>query len=125
MRARARKCTLAGTNKGPPVFVDEFSGAAQYRQLDLRFALAAQHRDSVLAGFHDLHPGRGTVHPVIEIASLPGDAQSHPAFEQANDFVRLKIDDGVVVGVERTPVGKEDLDSSGLRSHAVASEERH
>jgi hypothetical protein len=37
----------------------------------------------------------------------------------------LKVDDRVVVGVQRTAIRKEDFDAAGLRAHAIPGQQGH
>jgi hypothetical protein len=87
--------------------------------------VAPQQGEAVLARLGDLRPCAGAVEPIGDVALPPGNREPHAAVEDADQFVRLKINRREVIEVERAAVRKQDFDTACFRSHAVPSEKRH
>jgi hypothetical protein len=120
-----RECAFAREQLGGSIVVHEIGCASQHGELDLRAALAAEHRDAIFTWPPHLDPCRRRIDAIANLPARPDDVQAGAALEQPDDFVRLEIDDRVGVHVEGAAVRIEDFHATRARAQAIAGEQRH
>jgi len=130
----ARKRAFSGAQRGLPVFIHQVRSAAQNDELDLiglgiagrlRVTTVAGDRNAVFTRLLNLRPPGRRINSVGHASGRSWNGQPHAPFQQPDHFVRLKVDGGIVVEVQRCAVAEENLDAAVLGSESVSGEQRH